>query len=177
MKRQSISKKTRFEIFKRDGFTCQYCGATPPQAVLHIDHINPVSKGGDNAEHNLISACQSCNLGKGARLLNVAPQSLSKKAQEIEEREEQIRGYQAIVQGRKDRLDSEVWKIVKIFDGSETASNQNYQSILRFIEKLGYFEVEEAMELARMKHNYIPNRFKYFCGICWNKINREKEAV
>lgn len=35
-KRKSISKKVRFEVFKRDGFSCQYCGATPPGALLHV---------------------------------------------------------------------------------------------------------------------------------------------
>lgn len=38
-KRQSISKKLRFEVLKRDSFTCQYCGASAPTIILHIDHI------------------------------------------------------------------------------------------------------------------------------------------
>lgn len=46
MARKAISKKTRFEVFKRDRFTCQYCGATPPGVLLHIDHIHPVAEGG-----------------------------------------------------------------------------------------------------------------------------------
>ena len=37
-KRKSISKKARFEVFKRDSFTCQYCGRTAPDVVLHLDH-------------------------------------------------------------------------------------------------------------------------------------------
>lgn len=47
-KRKPLSKKVRFEIFKRDSFKCQYCGGASPEVVLHVDHINPVSKGGDN---------------------------------------------------------------------------------------------------------------------------------
>lgn len=47
-KRKSISKKLRFEVFKRDKFTCQYCGRKAPDVVLQIDHISPVSKGGKN---------------------------------------------------------------------------------------------------------------------------------
>lgn len=69
-KRRAISEKTRFEIFKRDAFTCQYCGVQPPQAILHVDHIIPVASGGGNASENLITACQSCNSGKGARSLS-----------------------------------------------------------------------------------------------------------
>ena len=47
-KRKPIGEKLRFEVFKRDQFKCQYCGVAAPDVVLHIDHINPVSKGGDN---------------------------------------------------------------------------------------------------------------------------------
>lgn len=63
-KRQAISKKLRFEIFTRDGFACQYCGRKAPSVVLHVDHIDPVSKGGMNIWENLVTACQDCNLGK-----------------------------------------------------------------------------------------------------------------
>jgi 5-methylcytosine-specific restriction endonuclease McrA len=47
-KRKSISKKARFEVFKRDAFSCQYCGAHPPDSILHVDHIVPVALGGGN---------------------------------------------------------------------------------------------------------------------------------
>lgn len=70
MARKQISKKIRFEVFKRDSFKCQYCGAEPPNVILHVDHIHPVSKDGDNDLLNLITSCQPCNLGKGATPLS-----------------------------------------------------------------------------------------------------------
>lgn len=66
-KRKSLSKKIRFEIFKRDSFTCQYCGQKAPDVILHIDHIIPVAEGGDNHITNLLTACFSCNSGKSDR--------------------------------------------------------------------------------------------------------------
>ncbi|MFX5785200.1 HNH endonuclease, partial [Acinetobacter baumannii] len=45
--RKNISTKTRFEVFKRDSFKCQYCGRCAPEVILHVDHIHPVSKGGE----------------------------------------------------------------------------------------------------------------------------------
>ena len=69
-KRKSISKKTRFEVFKRDSFTCQYCGAKAPDAILEIDHLNPVKHGGDNDLLNLITSCFVCNRGKSHRKLS-----------------------------------------------------------------------------------------------------------
>lgn len=66
-KRTGISTRKRFEVFKRDGFRCAYCGTTPIDGVvLHVDHINPVANGGGNESSNLITACDKCNLGKAA---------------------------------------------------------------------------------------------------------------
>jgi 5-methylcytosine-specific restriction endonuclease McrA len=62
--RSSLSKRTRFAVFNRDGFTCQYCGRRPPLVVLQCDHIVPVAKGGTNDHWNLTTACTECNLGK-----------------------------------------------------------------------------------------------------------------
>lgn len=53
--RRSTGKRLRFEIFKRDHFTCQYCGAQPPSIVLVIDHIDPVAEGGLTVIENLIT--------------------------------------------------------------------------------------------------------------------------
>jgi len=65
----AISSKFRFEILQRDSFICQYCGDSPPNVVLHVDHIDPVSRGGEDHETNLITACSGCNLGKLANPL------------------------------------------------------------------------------------------------------------
>jgi len=62
-----IRPADRFFVFQRDRFTCQYCGAKAPDFTLHIDHITPVSRGGTSDAVNLITACEPCNLGKGAK--------------------------------------------------------------------------------------------------------------
>ena len=54
-------------MFERDSFKCQYCGASAPEAILVVDHIDPFSKGGADEMVNYITACQSCNAGKNAR--------------------------------------------------------------------------------------------------------------
>jgi hypothetical protein len=70
MVRVTLSKKLRFEVFKRDSFACQYCGAKAPDVVLQCDHIKPVVDGGTNDILNLVTACVGCNAGKGARVLS-----------------------------------------------------------------------------------------------------------
>src|SRR5450755_1660456 len=76
--RKAISTKKRFEIFKRDNFICQYCGRTPDDGViLHVDHIIPVAKGGENEDINLTTSCFDCNSGKRDGLISVSPEALS----------------------------------------------------------------------------------------------------
>jgi hypothetical protein len=66
-KRKGISKALRFQVFSRDGFACRYCGSSRHEgAELHVDHVKPVSAGGSNEIANLVTACQPCNIGKGA---------------------------------------------------------------------------------------------------------------
>lgn len=69
IRRKSTGKRLRFEVFKRDYFTCQYCGAQPPDAVLVVDHIVPVAAGGTSTIDNLITACEPCNQGKADKPL------------------------------------------------------------------------------------------------------------
>jgi HNH endonuclease len=70
--REPISKKLRFEVFKRDSFRCQYCGSSAPDVLLEVDHLKPVAEGGKSDILNLITACNPCNSGKGKRSLNDA---------------------------------------------------------------------------------------------------------
>jgi hypothetical protein len=169
--RKQLSKKTRFDIFKRDGFACQYCGATPPQVILHVDHIVAVAEGGGNESDNLISSCEPCNLGKGARSLSAIPVSLGDKAKLIAESEAQLRGYQEIMQCKQDRIKHEVWVIGELFtelnpgrELTETALN----SVRTFIEKIGVHEVERALRIAYTNTRIVKDqRFRYFCGVCW----------
>ena len=55
----------RFDILKRDNFTCQYCGRKAPSVILEVDHIIPISKGGEDTPENLITSCSLCNVQKG----------------------------------------------------------------------------------------------------------------
>jgi hypothetical protein len=65
--KKSVPLSVRFEVFKRDGFTCQYCGKKPPEAVLEVDHVTPESKGGTNTIENFKTSCFECNRGKGSK--------------------------------------------------------------------------------------------------------------
>lgn len=176
MARKSTGKKLRFEVLKRDGFTCQYCGAHPPAVLLVLDHITPVAAGGDTTADNLVTACETCNQGKGARLLTNIPESLSSKAERVAEAEEQLRGYQEIMRAKADRLDDETWEVAEVLwpGSSESGAKRvDLLSIKRFIEKIGVCEVLEAAEITKAYGPYNAGRFfRYFCSICWKQVRK-----
>lgn len=64
----AVSKRTRYEILRRDQYTCRFCGASAPQVLLEIDHVVPRTAGGTDAPANLQVLCEDCNAGKAASM-------------------------------------------------------------------------------------------------------------
>ena len=64
---------TRFNLFLRDGFLCQYCGS---KGDLTFDHVVPRASGGVTSWENVVAACSRCNLKKGSKSLRRAGMSL-----------------------------------------------------------------------------------------------------
>jgi len=59
---------TRFNVFLRDAFSCQYCGRRLATEVLTFDHVIPRCRGGRTTWENVVTACSPCNLTKGHKL-------------------------------------------------------------------------------------------------------------
>lgn len=64
VKRLPITPEVRAFIFKRDNYTCRYCGNK--KAPFHLDHVYPIAKGGETTEENLVTSCLRCNVKKHA---------------------------------------------------------------------------------------------------------------
>ncbi len=63
-----IGQERRLAIYLRDGMACCWCGATlEDDTRLTLDHVIPVSKGGNNTNGNLITSCSKCNTSRGNR--------------------------------------------------------------------------------------------------------------
>lgn len=177
--RKQISTRTRFEVFKRDGFRCLYCGRTPPAVLLHVDHIIPVCSGGDNSRDNLATSCDKCNMGKAGVPLSAVPKSLEDRAAESIEREKQVKALAKALRAEKDRIESDAWDVADVFTkhyGMDGIRKDWLQSIIRFVELMPAPEVLASMERAVAKRGNSSSAyaFRYFCGICWGKI---KEAT
>lgn len=174
--REPISKKTRFEVFKRDSFTCTYCGAKPPKVVLEIDHLHPVAKGGTNDLDNLFTACFDCNRGKGDRELGVQPPSMEERTYLLQEKKDQLQAFQALLLELEEETERAVWLVIKeLFQANET-TKARFASCKSFVRQIGLEECLDAAQIAFRKFPYTTtNRFSYFCGICHKKRRDHQE--
>ena len=71
-RQRTITNSIKIEVFKRDNYTCQECGAGR-EAKLHVHHIIPFSRGGSDEMSNLITLCESCNEAIGNRIYVMKP--------------------------------------------------------------------------------------------------------
>jgi 5-methylcytosine-specific restriction endonuclease McrA len=74
------ARLTRKEVFRRDNYTCQYCGRQTKD--LTLDHVVPRRRGGGHTWENLVSACQVCNRRKGGKTLKEAHMRLLRQPYE-----------------------------------------------------------------------------------------------
>ena len=176
-KRKTISKTTRFEIFKRDKFICQYCGRKPPEVILELDHIVSIKEGGDNRISNLITACFDCNRGKGTEKIDKICRddmaTLNKEAKQKEEQLKEYYKYKGIMKARETRIVNYLCNIWSELNNHEwTLNDKGKATLKRFLNHLDKYEIEEAMEISTKIHD-ISQRYKYFCGVCWHKIKED----
>lgn len=115
MSGRKISPRLRFEVFKRDGFTCRYCGSKSPEVVLEVDHIVPVAEGGSDDEMNLATSCWECNRGKGSVPLDevMTGEDPHDKAILELERLRQLQEYDEFLKKRREFRDSSLGDLTK----------------------------------------------------------------
>jgi hypothetical protein len=157
IKRKSISKRIRFEVLKRDKFTCQYCGKKAPDVILEVDHVEPKSKGGYDGILNFITSCYECNRGKGDIQLDdqSALQKQRKQMEEVQERREQI----ALMFKWKEslrNLDKDILtQVVECIDnkiGKYSLNENGKRTIEKLINKFNLGDILEAIELSSKKY-------------------------
>lgn len=156
-KRKTISKKTRFEVFKRDSFKCQYCGKCAPEVILHVDHIHPVSKGGTNDLLNYVTACQECNSGKSNRLLSDDSVMTKQRAQleELNERREQLEQMLAWRNGMQGIKDMELNVASAAWDDMTVGYQLNEKGRAGMRKLLSDFDLPKVLDCIPLSEKYL----------------------
>lgn len=184
-----MSKKIRFEIFRRDNFTCQYCGRRTPEVVLELDHIIPKSKGGKDEMQNYITACFDCNRGKGARVLStpVFRDDLKNDVENLKEKNKQLKEYYRLIAEIEEYEAINVQEILRYFTqqigGKWSINERSHVTIKYFLRKLSISEIKYAIDRTLLKFHdtdldeegHAYGFFKYFCAICHNMIKENEK--
>lgn len=167
----AVSKRLRYEVLRRDGFACTYCGCKAPDVELTIDHVLPVSLGGSDDASNLTAACVDCNAGKSSSPADTPMvdavdlkaamwrRAMAQAAAETIAAEEEERRAFAPVEAE--------------FEGWYKLGVSEWQSIRMVYQRgLPVVEIAEAAAIARDNDNVkMSGVWRYFMGVCWRKID------
>lgn len=194
----TLSVKTRFEVLKRDRFTCAYCGKHPPEVLLEVDHIVPRAAGGSDDIANLTTACTDCNRGKGGRMLEEGTSPAVNQAAlvEMQERIDQAKAYMDLLGSLESLIDEQVWRVNEAWGGAYDANVEvdeegrrtlrfvgygrwpDDRSIRRFIKKLGLEAVVDAVDITASRiRNPNMDAVRYFYGVCHRSIREGREPL
>jgi hypothetical protein len=173
----AVSKRTRYEVLRRDNHTCRYCGESAPDVKLTVDHVLPIALGGTDAPDNLVAACRDCNAGKSstapdATLVEEVKQSDLKFAEAMK-RAADVRAAARDVE--EDYCDTflDAWPRYR-----HRALPRDVEQKLVRLYRAGLPERDMIDAAFAAAHNPgIYNRFAYFMGICWNKITELQEVA
>lgn len=179
----ALTKRTRFEVLKRDNHACRYCGATAPDATLTVDHVTPVALGGSDDPSNLVAACRDCNAGKS---------STAPDAAVVEDvKQDALRWSAAQAQAAKIRLadrkkrDAYVRRFEKAWAAHDFGKNTHPRppdwkpTLWNFYAAgLPIEEVEDAVTIACSNLRVdLDAVFRYFCGVCYRKLDDINSAA
>lgn len=178
----AVPKRLRFEVLRRDGHTCRYCGGSAPDVHLTVDHVIPVSLGGRDEAGNLVTACRDCNAGKSSMSPDQA------QVDEVSERALRWRDALELAAERIAAEDQQVRAEIEAFhiawhrwsrDGLVVPLPPDHNQTLENLVRSGLDgrDLAEAVDIAMRGHN-VEDTFRYFAGICWRRIERlQNEAM
>ena len=171
----AVSKRLRYEILRRDGNRCRYCGGKAPDVALTIDHVIPEALGGTDDPNNLVAACVDCNGGKSsaspdaALVAEVSDSAVKwaaamKRAAEENKLNDNTAVYEAVVNAwssfRRNRIPADYRETIDQFLNAGLPAD----------------DIVQMAHVADAKPS-IYNRWSYFCGCCWTRIRQLQDIA
>ncbi|HEY1668600.1 MAG TPA: HNH endonuclease signature motif containing protein [Trebonia sp.] len=174
----AISKRLRYEVLRRDGYACRYCGAKAPGVELAVDHVVPKALGGTDDPSNLVAACAACNSGKT---------SSSPDAPLIADVDDDAVRWARAMRSAADRaladLDARAagryqfakwWDAWTFNDGGGTVPRPSDWGLTvdqLVAAGLPLAILEDCVDLAMGRKQVVGSeKFRYMCGVAWRKL-------
>lgn len=184
----AVSKRLRFEILRRDNHACRYCGSSPTEAELTVDHVIPVALGGTDAPTNLVAACQACNAGKSATAPDqalvdgVTDDAIRwSRAMQLAADNARRQRAEAADQFAKDvETFDRVWIGWKDNDKQPIPRDEHWRDSLSNWLAAG-LDLDTLTELVTytMNRRGLPNEaaWRYFCKCAWNTLTQRQDEA
>jgi len=183
----AVSKRTRYEVLRRDNHACRYCGSMAPEAKLTVDHVMPKALGGTDDPSNLVAACRDCNYGKAS----TAPDGtlVADVSQRAVEWGKAISDYNAAQMSDRKKRNAYVRRFAKAWNAWTVGTGEakrhlpkpsDWERTIWQFYGLGLpiVELEDAVKIACGNQMVqVDSTFRYMCGVLWKKVNEMHEGA
>lgn len=179
----AISKRTRFEVLRRDDNTCRYCHAT--DTPLTIDHVYPTTLGGSDEPSNLVACCKDCNAGKtsstpDAALVAQASEDAFRWSAAMQVAAGKMRDDYRAEWEYADELEVEWSGWSYGYDKRPVPRPNDWRNSANAWRVAGLPSdlLVDAARRALSNDRIGPgDKWKYFCGIAWRRLTEIQEAA
>ena len=183
-----FTKRARYEIMRRDNFTCRYCGAKAPDVKLEIDHVMPVALGGDTTPDNAVTACADCNSGKSATPAD-APIVEGVREHDLKFRKAVRDSLLRFVEeetANEDEVDSWAEKFVDYWCDNLTVMDKTPARMLESFDRwyslgvpdeLIFYAMKQTSAYSRGQAWSVDRKWRYTCSIIWKRIEQAGEEA
>lgn len=171
----AVTKRTRYEVLRRDNHTCRYCRST--DNPLTVDHVTPVALGGADDPSNLVAACKDCNAGKSssspdATLVADVAEDAVRWASAMK-RAATIRSRQRAAGTRYVNAVDDTWNDWKC-NGEPVPRPGDWEQTIRKFYEIGLplVDMQDCVQIAMGRRDVgASHTWRYACGIAWNKVS------
>lgn len=179
----AVSKRVRYEVLRRDGHRCYYCGATAQDAKLTVDHVIPKALGGSDDPNNLVTACEPCNSGKtssspDAQLVAAVDTTAAKFAVALKAAATEMLADEE-ARGAAHRTFDKWWREWRL-NGQPLPRPTTWRtSVDSFLAAGLPLPVLRSCIEKAISRDKVPadSRFRYMCGIAWARVRELHKAA
>lgn len=181
----AVTKRTRYEVLRRDNHACRYCGGKAPDVALVVDHVLPVALGGSDDPSNLVAACRDCNAGKASSSPDETLVA-DVKADDLRWKAALARVAKARARQRKKRDEyvltfCESWERWTYgFKKERIPTPDNWRASIERFYELGVpiEDIHHCIDIACGNERIAPHEtFRYFAGCVWRVVDDMREAA
>lgn len=169
----AVSKRTRYEVFRRDNHTCRYCKSTT--SPLTVDHATPVALGGSDAPDNLVACCVDCNAGKASTVPDA--ETVAQVSDDARRWAAAMEQAASVMAEQVDEREAYWAEFLNNWPQYRYLPDSMERNVLRFYDLGLPRAVMAEAAYAAGNNKGIWDRDAYFAAICWKRLRAMQEIA